>query len=992
MNSARWNKLKTLFDSTVELPPAERELYLKTTCQGDTTLESEIAQLLAQHDAAGHFLNDWTTPIVPLGSFEPGDLIANRYRVVRRLGVGGMGEVYEATDLQLNERIALKTVRADVTREQKAFERLIQELQLARKVTHPNVCRVFDIGQHGVSGRQVLFLTMELLDGETLAAHLKRESTIPPDEVLRIGRAIADGVRAAHSSGIIHRDLKPANVFLVADGRIVITDFGLARQLGGDTISSLSADAEIIGTPPYMAPELLAGGRATEASDTYAFGVMLHEMLTGWRPWDKRHKNPPSDLPEPWKSPIERALSVDPTQRPQTPAEVIQAIESGSRSEPGPWKRPKLLAMIAVSLSLFALVFRLAGGMAWIEAKWPAGDPGMSSSVKTPAVLLGDIENTTTDPAYDFAASQLVAVAMEQSRYLNIFSRYRISEALGRAGRSPSERLTKRLLLDLARQEGADYVIAGEISKKDTMNQIVLTLVPTSSKRQSRELEASFGTPEQLPALIGKLTAQTRAWLGESPAQINATNAPLEQVTTRSLLAWDRFSRAIRMEAQGRWEDEINLLQSAVELDPEFASAYALLGFQQNLVGNAEAGLSNVTRAYNMRNRATERESYTIAGLYHALRFEFEKEAEEYRTLTSLYPFDDVAERYFAQSLSNELLTQDSIKAGRRALELNPRSYINIGTLAASLMRVGLNDEALSLINGAKPPGRPRPGLSQFEGQAWLGKGDFRKAEECFGQMINAGGSWENIGHQRLAATKILEGRLTEAVTQLESDLALRSRSRDTHFFFQRQAWLAWLYGLEDYPALARTHMMAIADEPATPANGWDLREAAIVMSDSGEFKLVETIVKTIEGFSQSYESNLYPGALAQLRGEVARKRQDYRTGRREFEEAIRLWPDVLTLWSAARFFEQIGESERARGLYTEVLSRKGEIISQHFPGLFELAQLGKARSESKLLNSAEALKNYDSFLKTFGQFSPELSLVKKAAAERDHLSHAVNN
>jgi len=310
--------------------------------------------------------------------------------------------------------------------------------------------------------------------------------------------------------------------------------------------------------------------------------------------------------------------------------------------------------------------------------------------------------------------------------------------------------------------------------------------------------------------------------------------------------------------------------------------------------------------------------------------------------------------------------------------------------LAGNLIQAGEYDEALLVLDGIRTTGGPA--WNQFAGQALLGLGDFQKARDAFEPMTAAGASWENAGRQHLAITQIMEGRFMESAAQLEADLSLSPRGRDTRLLFKRHNWLAWIYALANKPDLARAHVLALVHEQASPANLRELRSAAIAMARHGEFTLVGTIAKSIEEFSHLYESNNFPAALAHIRAAEAHKRGDYAKATSDYEEAMKLWPDVLTLWSAAEFFEEIGQLPRAKGLYNEVIARKGEIIILYFPGFVGLAQLGRARTEMKLLDYESAIKDYDSVLQTFGRFSPEFEFVRRAAVERDRAVHLLNS
>lgn len=290
---------------------------------------------------------------------ESGALLAERYRIVRFIAAGGMGEVYEAQDLELGARVALKRIRPDVVSDPRAIERFKREIHLARRVTHPNVCRIFDVGflprdaersRAGVATGRVPFLTMELLVGESLAERLARAVRLTPDEALPIAEQLAEALSAAHAAGVVHRDFKSANIMLVAGRsgrdpapRAVVTDFGVARASDGlDLARTASGERAIVGSPLYMAPEQLQGVEVTAAADIYAYGVVLYEMVTGRLPFEgatallvalRRLEHPPTppthwvpDLPEPWERVLLRCLEREPSARFASVMEAYEAL------------------------------------------------------------------------------------------------------------------------------------------------------------------------------------------------------------------------------------------------------------------------------------------------------------------------------------------------------------------------------------------------------------------------------------------------------------------------------------------------------------------------------------------------------------------------------------------------------------------------------------------------------------------------------------------
>jgi len=354
LTPAQWESVKSLFDSALECTPEARSSHVRQNCRDGSVVE-EVERLLANYQEMGSFI---TAPAMeaivgspdspPHASLAVGDILAGRFSIVRFIARGGMGEVYEAEDLDLRERVALKILRPTIAADRKSLEALKREIHCARVVTHPNVNRMFDLAHHRLpGGGEVAFLTMELLEGETLADRLKRAGRMTISEAWPLIEQMAAGLSAAHKAGIVHRDFKPGNVMLVGTPtlRAIITDFGLSHavdtQVAGGGPSSGSASG-VFGTAPYIAPEQLEGGPVTPATDVYALGVVLYEMLTGTVPFGgqspfsvamKRLNESPvpphahvPDLDAKWQKVILRCLERDPADRFPSTADVVTAL------------------------------------------------------------------------------------------------------------------------------------------------------------------------------------------------------------------------------------------------------------------------------------------------------------------------------------------------------------------------------------------------------------------------------------------------------------------------------------------------------------------------------------------------------------------------------------------------------------------------------------------------------------------------------------------
>ena len=346
----RHERIRELFLGALELPADQRDGFLDDGCGGEADLRAEVQMLIAADEQASEVTRRASTiSVVP--RFPPGKELAGRFRVVRFIAAGGMGDVYEVEDLELRERVALKTVRPEVVGDPHSLSRFKREIQYAKRVTHPNVCRIHDLGSHREGEVEIAFLTMQLLDGETLSAHLRLAGRMTAKEALPLATQMAEALSAAHDAGIIHRDFKTSNVMLVGSGaarRAVVTDFGLAHSSAPAGDCTLTESGKLVGTPAYMAPEQVMHGVLTPATDVYALGLVMYEMVTGHRPFQgdtpidmalKRLAEAPlspsvyaPDLDKRWEGVILRCLEREPARRFQTASEVARALTASSAS------------------------------------------------------------------------------------------------------------------------------------------------------------------------------------------------------------------------------------------------------------------------------------------------------------------------------------------------------------------------------------------------------------------------------------------------------------------------------------------------------------------------------------------------------------------------------------------------------------------------------------------------------------------------------------
>ncbi|HEX3556279.1 MAG TPA: tetratricopeptide repeat protein [Thermoanaerobaculia bacterium] len=610
----------------------------------------------------------------PLGSTTllPGQVLAGRFRIVRRIAQGGMGEVWEAEDLEfVGERVAVKTIRPEIARDDWALARFRREIQLGKKVTHPNVCRVFDLFHHVAEGggpeERITFLTMELLPGETLAARIARAGPIPPAAALPLVRQMAAALAAAHAAGVVHGDFKSSNV-MIADGangedsvRAVVTDFGLARGggPGGDRPKG-RAGRDFAGTPAYMAPEQIQGSGPSVAGDLYALGVVLYEMVTGRRPYDDAEAppfgaalpgaRPPSprqlapDLDPAWESTIVRCLAADPKDRFASAADVARALVGEPVPQtPAAVSRRRLRTGIGIAAAVILIV--AAAGL-WRQFRpRPAQTPppGASRIVPRRSVAVLGFKNLSGRPDASWlsvALSEMLATDLAAGGRLRIIpaetvSRMKVDLALG-----DFDTLSPDTLSRIRGNLGSDLVVLGSYIALGGEAGGGIRLDVRLQDARSGETVAAVsrnGTEAGLFALVGGTGAALRRDLGVGEMTASETG--------QALVAFPASPEAARLYAEGldrlRLFDAAaarDLLARAVAASPDQPLAHAALSAAWSDLGYDERAREEAGRAFELASGLPREQRLAVEGRFREAAGEWPRAIEIHRTLFGFFP------------------------------------------------------------------------------------------------------------------------------------------------------------------------------------------------------------------------------------------------------------------------------------------------------------------------------------------------------------------
>ena len=999
-------------------------------CNTENTSDSQFCKGCAVPLPSSKEISVTETLETPTEELTTGSIFAGRYQIIEELGKGGMGKVYRALDKKLDEEVAIKLIKPEIASDKRTLERFNNELKFARKVAHKNVSRMYEL----MEDKGTHFITMEYVRGQDLRGLIRQTGQLTMGTAISIAKQICEGLTEAHRLGVIHRDIKPPNIMIDKEGSVRILDFGIARSLKTKGITDAGV---MIGTPEYMSPEQVEGLKADQRSDIYSLGVILYEMVAGKIPFDgetpfsialKHKSEAPQDprevnpqIQEELSQVILKCLEKNKEKRFQTSEELLSELSKIDESIPTsekviPRRGTSISREITVTFNLkkilipaFAII-ALAVIAVLIFRPFSQREVVPVPSDK-PSLAVMYFKNNTGDENLEHwrsALSDLLITDLSQSKHIRVLSAEKLFNILQQLDQLEASTYSSEVIKEVAAHGGVENVLVGNYTRADDTFRINVTLQEARSGELIGSESVEGHGEKDFYVMVDELTRKIKANFELSEQQIAADlDKEVGEITSHNPEAYKHYSIGRKHHLNGNYPKSIESMLKAVEIDPEFAMAYRSMAAAYGNMGFLLGRKNAHQKAFELRDRVSERERYAIEGDYYGISEKtLDKSIDAYKKLLDLYPEDSIGITNLGTTYISLEEWDKALELHRMELDVKPVNYITYTNviwmymvkgmydIARQVLMSALNDypdnddfyEQLALIYACQ--GEYDLALEEMEkaislsrdvfpnalkGDIFHLKGDYSEAEKAYKKLSFFAASLIVTS----AYVNLSQGKLDNSRAILEKSPALQTSL--ANLYLKTGEFDKALKKIDQVPE------DAVKNERVS---GQILLLHRKGLAQIG-LKSIPDAQRTAEELKILIQNSLFKKAIRyyqHLMGMIEMKRENYPEAIDYFQEAISLLPYTRSrardyrAWfmnSLAQAYYEAGDLEKARGEYEKIISLTyprlwdGDIYAKSFYMLGNIYErMGK---------KAEAIEHYEKFLDLWKDADPGIYEVEDA-------------